>query len=410
MSLNGSGGPGTKVRLSAGRWNADWSRLLFSWFALPMAALGALLVGAIMLLALGANPITAYRALLKAAFGSGDALSTTALKAVPLVLVGVGITIAFRANVLNIGGEGQIVMGGLAGTVTALAVPNLPRPLLIPLVLLAGAVGGGIWGGVPGALKAYFNVNEILSTIMLNIVAVQIMNYLLAGPLIDTTQVGIFSRIPQTRRLSRNADLPILIQGRGLHAGILVALLAAVGVYVLLWRTTLGFRLRAVGLSRDASRYAGMPVKRTIVLALTLSGAMAGLAGAVLVFGGVSHRMVTDGTATGFTGSAGFNGIVAALFGGLHPLWTIVSSFIFGGLLVGGNAVQRAVQVPSALIVALNGLVVVFVVSIEYLRRQNRTRPATPRVTAEPPPTTELAPTADHIAPAHASDEEASQP
>jgi simple sugar transport system permease protein len=341
---------------------------------MPLAALAALLIGALMLWVLGANPITGYRALGQGAFGSVDALTNTAIKAVPLVLVGVGICIAFRANVLNIGGEGQLVMGGLASTATALAAPGVPRPLLIPLVLLAGLAGGAIWGAIPGALKAYFSVNEILSTIMLNIVAVQVMNYLLSGPLIDKKFSG-FSAIPQTKRLAPNADLPILVSNTKLHAGILVALLAAVVVYLLLWRTGLGFRLRAVGLSREASSYAGMPVKRTITLALTLSGAMAGLAGAVLVFGSASHRMVTDGTATGFTGSAGFNGIVAALFGGLHPLWTILSSFIFGGLLVGGNAVQRAVQVPSSLIVALNGLVVVFVVSIEYVRRRNRNRP-----------------------------------
>ncbi len=328
-----------------------------------------------MLLALGANPFTAYRALVEGAFGSVDALTSTAIKAVPLVLVGVGITIAFRANVLNIGGEGQMVAGGLTATVTALTVPNLPRPLMIPVVLLAGAVGGGAWGAIPGALKAYLNVNEILSTIMLNIVAVQVMNYLLAGPLRDSQQTAVFASIPQTERLSRNADLPILIGNTRLHAGVIVAVLAAVLAYVLLWRTTFGFRLRAVGLSREASGYAGMPVRRTITLALSLSGAMAGLAGAVLVFGSESHRMVTDGTATGFTGAAGFNGIVAALFGGLHPLWTILSAFVFGGLLVGGNAVQRAVQVPSAFIVGLNGLVVVFVVSTEFIRRRVRLRP-----------------------------------
>lgn len=328
-----------------------------------------------MLWALGADPVEGYNALFQAAFGSIDGLAATAIKAVPLVLVGVGITIAFRANVLNIGGEGQIVMGALAGTVTALAVPGLPAPVLLPLVLLAGVIGGGVWGGIPGALKAYFNVNEILSTIMLNIVAVQIMNFLLRGPLLDTAQISGLSRVPQTERLSRNADLPILIDGTRLHAGVVVALLAAVAVYVLLWRTTLGFRLRAVGFSREAARYSGMPVRGSITLALAMSGALSGLAGAVLVFGSESHRMVTDGSATGFTGAAGFNGIVAALFGALHPLWTVVSSFIFGGLLVGGNAVQRAVQVPSALIVALNGLVVVFVVSTEYVRRRSRLRP-----------------------------------
>jgi simple sugar transport system permease protein len=350
-------------------------RIRLGSLAPVLAALAALLVGAMMLWALGADPVEGYRALFDGAFGSVDALAATAIKGVPLVLVGVGITIAFRANVLNIGGEGQIVMGGLAATVTALAVPGLPGPFLIPLVLLAGAAGGGLWGAIPGALKAYFNVNEILSTIMLNIVAVQVMNYLLRGPLLDTSQIAGLSRVPQTERLSRNADLPILIGGTRLHAGVLVAILAAAAAYVLLWRTTLGFRLRAVGLSRDASRYAGMPVRRTITLALTLSGALAGLAGAVLVFGSESHRMVTDGTATGFTGAAGFNGIVVALFGGLHPLWTILSSFVFGGLLVGGNAIQRAVQVPSALIVALNGLVVVFVVSTEFVRRRARLRP-----------------------------------
>lgn len=348
-------------------------RFLVSWLALPAAAIAALLIGAAMLLALGANPLTGYRALAEGAFGSVDALADTAIKAVPLVLVGVGICIAFRANVLNIGGEGQMVMGGLASTATAIAVPGVPRPLLVPLVMLAGAAGGAIWGAISGSLKAYFNVNEILSTIMLNIIAVQVMNYLLAGPMVDKEFSG-FSLIPQSKRLSPSADLPVLVGGTKLHAGVVVAVLAAVLVYVLLWRTGLGFRLRAVGLSREASAYAGIPVKRTITLAMTLSGAMSGLAGAVVVFGGASHRMVTDGTATGFTGSAGFNGIVAALFGGLHPVWTILSAFVFGGLLVGGNAMQIAVQVPTALIVALNGLLVVFVVSIEHVRRRSRLR------------------------------------
>jgi general nucleoside transport system permease protein len=359
-------------------------RLLVGWAILPLAALGGLLVGAVMLLALGVNPFTAYEALFRGAFGSTDALIDTAIKAVPLALVGVGICIAFRANVLNIGGEGQLVMGGLASTAFVLAVPDLPRPVLVPLVLLAGTLGGAAWGAVPGALKAYLNVNEVLSTIMLNIVAVQLMNYLLSGPLVDQEFSG-FSLIPQTERLSPNADLPVLGGGGQLHSGVLVAVLAAVVVYVMLWRTGLGFRLRAVGLSRDAARVAGMPVKRTMTLALAMSGAMAGMGGAVLVFGSASHRMVTDGTATGFTGAAGFNGIVTALFGGLNPLWTLLSAFVFGGLLVGGTAMQIAVQVPTALIVALNGVLVIFVVSIEHLRRKYRLASASRRSTEATP-------------------------
>ncbi len=338
---------------------------------LPLfAVLLAFLVGAVMLFALGANPLTAYLALLNGAFGSVNALAETTVKAIPLLLVGIGITISFRAKVINIGGEGQMVVGALAATAVALAFPDLPPIAMIPLTLLAGFVTGGLYGALPGALKAYFQVNEILSTIMLNIVAVQAMNFLLRGIMIDPQQAELGARIPQTMRLPASADLPILIRGTRLHAGVLIALLAAVAVYILLWRTTLGYRIRAVGLNPDASRYAGIHVKRYVVLALTLSGAFAGLAGAILVFGSESHRMVTDGSTTGFTGSAGFNGIVAALFGGLHPIGTIPASFLFGALLVGANKLQRVAQVPSALITALNGLVVVFVVSIENWRNR----------------------------------------
>ncbi|NND03205.1 MAG: ABC transporter permease [Acidimicrobiia bacterium] len=332
------------------------------------AVVGALAVGAIMLLALGANPFEGYWAMLEGAFGSTNALIETALKATPLLLVGVGITIAFRANVINIGGEGQIIAGAIFSTGLILLLPDMSSFVLVPLVVLAGLAGGALWGAIPGALKAYFGVSEILSTIMLNLVAAQVMNFLLRGPFRDPN-ANELGAIPQTERLSEGADLPIIVGSR-LHSGPLIAVIAAVLAYILLWRTTAGYRLRAVGLNPDASRYGGIPVKRSIVLALTFSGALAGLAGALLVFGNESHRFVTDGSAAGFTGSAGFNGIVTALFGALHPLWTIPSSFLFGGLLVGANSLQRAVQVPQALIVALNGLVVVFVVSSDWLRKR----------------------------------------
>ncbi len=338
-------------------------------YSIPvLAVFAALLFGAIMLILLGANPIEGYGEMFVGAFGSGDALIATILKATPLLFVGVGIVIAFRANVINIGAEGQMVLGGLFATMAALYLPKMPSFVMIPAVLVAGCIGGGLWGWIPGSLKAYFQVNEILSTIMLNIVAVQLMSYLLRGPLIDPEEIERGTRIPQTERLPESADLPLLFGSDRLHIGPILAVLCAIGAYYLLWRTPFGFRLRAVGLSEHAARYAGIPVRRTITVALTLSGALAGLGGAVLVFGSESHRMVTDGSTLGFTGGAGFNGIVAALLGGLHPLWTIPASFLFGGLIVGGQALQRAVQVPSALIVALNGLVVVFVVAADRYR------------------------------------------
>ncbi len=332
-----------------------------------LATLAALAVGAVMLILLGANPVRGYAALLEGAFGSTNALADTIVKATPLLLVGLGICIAFRGGVINIGGEGQMILGAVAATAFGLLFPGGPALLNVPLSLLAGFFAGAVWGGIPGYLKARYNVNEILSTIMMNVIAVQLMNFLLRGPMIDREQVNA-ARIPQSPRLAEAFDLPRLIPTR-LHLGALLAVVLAFAVYFFLWRTSIGYRIRAVGLNQFASRYAGIQVSRYLVLSLLLSGAFAGLAGAIQVFG-VSHRMVTDGSAAGFTGSAGFNGIVAALFGQLHPIGTIPASFLFGALLVGANRLQRVVQVPAALITALNGLVVVFVVSSEIWRRR----------------------------------------
>jgi ABC-type uncharacterized transport system permease subunit len=342
--------------------------LIFDALLPLLATLAALALGAIMLFLLGANPVEAYRALFQGAFGSTNALADTLVKATPLLLVGLGICIAFRGGVINIGGEGQLVVGAIGATLVGLSFPDASGWVIIPMALLAGFLGGAIWGGIPGLLKAYFNVNEILSTIMMNQIAVQGMNFLLRDWMIDPVQLEAASRIPQTARLAIAYDLPRLVPTR-LHLGAGLAVIAAVLVFIFLWRTTIGYRIRAVGLNPHASRYAGIKVPRYIVLSLLLSGAFAGLAGAIQVYG-VHHRMFTDGSLTGFTGSAGFNGIVAALFGQLHPLGTIPASFLFGALLVGANAMQRAVQVPSALIIALNGLVVVFVVSSDIWRRR----------------------------------------
>jgi simple sugar transport system permease protein len=342
--------------------------LIFDGLLPLLAALAALAVGAVMLILLGANPLDAYGALWEGAFGSRNALADTVVKATPLLLVAVGICIAFRGGVINIGGEGQLVVGALSATLIGLSFPEASGWLVIPAALVAGFLAGAVWGGIPGLLKAYFNVNEILSTIMMNQIAVQGMNFLLRDAMIDPVQLEAASRIPQTARLAQAFDLPRLVPTR-LHLGAGLAVLAAILVFIFLWRTTIGYRIRAVGLNPVAARYAGIRVPHYIVLALLLSGAFAGLAGAVNVYG-VHHRMFTDGSATGFTGSAGFNGIVTALFGQLHPLGAIPASFLFGALLVGANTLQRAVQVPSALITALNGLVVVFVVSTEIWRRR----------------------------------------
>lgn len=333
-----------------------------------LATLAALMVGAVMLIFLGANPLEAYQALIEGAVGSPNAVADTIVKATPLLLVALGICIAFRGGMINIGGEGQLVVGAVSATLIGLSFMEAPGWLIIPAAALIGFAGGAFWGGIAGVLKARWNVNEILSTIMLNQIAVQGMNFLLRGPMIDPVQLEAASRIPQTARLAQVFDLPRLVPTR-LHLGALIAVVMAILVYIFLWRTVVGYRIRATGLNPDASRYAGIPVKRFQVLSMLLSGGLIGLAGAIQIYG-VHHRMFTDGSATGFTGGAGFNGIVVALFGQLHPLGAIPASFLFGALLVGANKLQRAMQVPAAFLTALNGLVVVFVVGSDFWRRR----------------------------------------
>ena len=338
---------------------------------IPLGAMVvALLIGAVMLLFLRAHPLQAYAALIGGALGDVSGLTQSAVKATPLLLVGLGIVIAFRASVINIGGEGQIIAGALLGTWFALAFRTWPGWLLIPATLLAGFLGGMVWGFIPGILKARLNVNEILSTVMMNAIALQLMNYLLRGPMIDPAGIKAGTYLAQSERLPEQVWLPRLVPQTLLHSGAILAIVLAVVVYVFLWRTTIGYRIRAVGLNPDAARYAGIRVPLYQALSLTLAGGFAGLAGVVEVIG-VQHRLLQ-----GITSGYGFSGIVAALFGGLHPIGAIPASYLFGALLVGADKMQRAVQVPSALVDTLLGLIVLFVVGSQLLSRRQAARRA----------------------------------
>ena len=337
--------------------------------SLPLLAVtGALLIGAWMLLLLDADPITAYGALIEGAFGSTSGIAQSLVKATPLLLVGIGICIAFRASVINIGAEGQIIMGAVMVTWFSLQFRDLPGWFLIPAALVMGFIGGAFWGFIPGILKARMGVNEILSTVMMNAIALQFMNFMIRGPLIDPAGVASGQYLAQSEKLPEQVWLARLIPQTQLHTGLLVAIVLAFVVYILLWRTTIGYRIRAVGLNPDASRYAGIKVSFHQAFALTAAGGLAGVAGAVEVMG-VHHRLL-DGVSGGY----GFSGIVAALFGGLHPLGTIPASYLFGSLLTGADTMQREVQVPSALISAILGLVVLFVVGSQYWSQKRASR------------------------------------
>ncbi|MCK6577579.1 MAG: ABC transporter permease [Anaerolineae bacterium] len=357
---------------------------LFNVVPLLVAVIAALVVASFLLAALNADIATAYGAMFQGAFGTVNATAETLVKAIPILFVAIGICVAFRGNVVNIGGEGQMIFGALAGVAVTLWIGESLGVLVVPLALIAGFVAGGFFGGLAGYLKAFFNVNEILSTIMLNQVAVQIMNYLLNGPLLDPAAAGS-NNIPKTARIAEIAELPRLVFGlpgmseplfdrTRLHYGFVIAVVLAIVIYILLWRTAIGYRIRAVGYNERASRYAGIKVGRQMVLAMFLAGGCAGLAGAVQVLG-LQYRLQTDGSPAGFTGGAGFNGIVAALFGGLNPFGAIPASIFFGGLLVGAQNMQRAVGIPAALVTTINGLIVVFVVSSQiFTQVRNRRR------------------------------------
>lgn len=345
----------------------DWVGLLIKAAPPLLAIVAALVIGAVVLLLLGANPLQAYATMVSGVFGSFYGFTQSLVKATPLLLVGLGICIAFRASVLNIGGEGQIIAGALMATWFSLQFRGLPGWLLIPATMIMGFLAGSAWGFVPGILKARLNVNEILSTVMMNAIALQLMNLLLRGPLIDPAGVEAGTFLHQSERLPEHVWLARIPQTQ-LHTGAIIAVVLAVLVFIFLWRTTIGFRIRAVGLSPEASRYAGIRVPFYQALALTLAGGFAGLAGVVEVIG-VQHRLL-EGVTSGY----GFTGIVAALFGGLHPLGLIPASWLFGSLLVGADMMQRDAQVPSALIDSLLGLIVLLVIGSQMWSRRLATR------------------------------------
>ncbi len=348
---------GSKIAISKGvnRHRHDWRELGIRVLVPAAGVIAALLVSALFLILLRANPIAAYAAMVRGAVGSTFGLTQTLVKMTPLLLVGLGICIAFRAKCINIGGRGQMIAGALLTASFALRFGHLPPVVLLPMMIVLGFVGGAVWGFVPGFLKARFAVNEILTTIMMNSIALQLMNMLLQGALMDPAGIEAGTFLAQSARLPDAGRLARIVPRTLLHSGLFIALVMAVVVYVFLWRTTLGYRIRAVGLNPQASRYAGIKVPAYQALSLTLAGGLAGIAGAVEIMG-VHYRLLE-----GFTSGYGFTGIVAALLGWLHPLGLIPASLFFGGLLIGADTMQRAVQVPSALVNAILGLVVLFV-------------------------------------------------
>jgi general nucleoside transport system permease protein len=336
---------------------------VFGWTMPLWAVLISFLIGSLVILGAGADPLKAYVALVLGAIGNQGLIATTLIKSVPLMLGGLAIALSFRAGVFNIGVEGQIYIGALFAVWAGTAL-QLPPVVHLVVALFFGMLGGFLWSAIPGYLKAVRGFNEVVVTIFMNYIAIDLVDYLVQGPL----------REPgwnyQTAAVAATARLPIILPGTDLHFGLIVALIAAGLVYLLLFHTPLGFGLRMVGANAEAARYSGIRVTRMTVLAMALSGALAGLAGAVEILG-VQFRLLS-----GFSPGWGFDSIAVALVGQLHPVGLLLSALFFGALRTGANSMQTAVNLPVVVVYVIQGLTVLFMMVGTAIQHYGLWRPA----------------------------------
>jgi ABC-type uncharacterized transport system permease subunit len=321
-----------------------------------LAVVGGLLVGTIFIAATGASPAEAYQAFFRSVVGSPPFaeprfFGETLVQTIPLVLTGLAHALAFRTGLFNIGAEGQYIVGSLAAAIAGYAIA-LPSGVHLVVALAIGALAGALWAAIPGLLKAYRGVNEVVNSIMLNYVALYLVNWIVHQ--MKDPKGGSGSATPfvlETARFSQG-----LIEGSRLHGGLWLAIAAAIFLYIFLWRTAAGYEIRAVGLSPGAAEYAGINVQWKIVLTMMISGALAGLSGAVQTLA-INYRFYEQ---IGFA-NYGFDGIAVALVGRNHPIGVLLSGLLFGALGRGGPAMQAAVGIPKEIVWIVQGTVVFFV-------------------------------------------------
>ena len=340
-------------RLTAPRW-------------LPVASLVvglllAMLTIGIIFYLLGVNPVVAFQRIFRGGFGSRFGLQETLTKSIPLILCGVGLTLAFKGRMYNIGAEGQLLVGAIFATGVQRVVPDWPAYLMLPAMFLAGFVGGALWAAIPALLKARFRMDEVLTSLMLVYIANEAVKYLVYGPWRGTDTRGF----PITDEFPVAAHIPSLAGTRIHYPTLILAILFAVLVYFLLTRTKLGYEIRVTGENPEASRYAGMDYQKVALLVMIISGGLAGLAGMGEV-AGIHYRLrPPEAISPGY----GFTAIIVAWLARLNPLAAIVSAFLFGGLLVGGDAIQIALNLPAATVQIFNGVILLFVIASELFNQ-----------------------------------------
>ena len=331
-------------------------------FITALAIILALLFGSLLFLPFGVDPFKAYSTMVELSFGTLRGIGYTLIKATPLIFVGLGTIFAWRSGFFYLGFEGTILIGAAAAVWIALltdpegAIGPLPRLLFLLLVFLVSFVAGGIWAGIVGVMRGKFGGNEVILSLMMNFVALFLVNYLVSGPLRAPGD------LPQTPRIPQATILDFIIPGTRAHSGILLALFAAIVVWFVLRKTTIGYKQIVAGLSPSAAWYGGINVGNRVILAAFIGGGLGALAGMVEVLG--VHFRLLDGLGEG----TGFVGIVAALLGKLHSIGVVIASILYAGMEVGADVMQRRAGVPSSVIFVIQSLIVLFILASDILR------------------------------------------
>ncbi|MBN2853125.1 MAG: ABC transporter permease [Clostridia bacterium] len=314
---------------------------------------GALLVTSVIVMFMDHNPFDVLFSMVKGAFASKIRIENTIVKAVPLAITAIGISIAFRMKFWNIGGEGQIMMGAAAATYVALNYSSLPRIILLPLMFVTAFIFGGIWAVVPALFKVRFGTNETLFTLMMNYIALKLVGYFQYTAWKDPNGMGF----PVIAKFEQSGYLPEVF---GIHIGWIIAILIAVFIYLLVHHTKRGYEINVVGGSENTARYAGMKVGKIVVLSMLLSGGICGIAGFVQV-SGVSHTLNVN-----TSGGVGFTAIIIAWLSKLNEGTIILVSILFAGMVQGGNYIQTAFQIPASVAQILQGIILLFVLGSEF--------------------------------------------
>ncbi|HKL10985.1 MAG TPA: ABC transporter permease [Clostridia bacterium] len=341
--------------------NKNGLKWLWDNLKLPLIAIVlGFVIGAVFIIIAGSNPIVAYTALFKGSMGGLSKIGETLYKTTPLIFTGLAVAFAFRTGLFNIGAEGQYIVGSITAIAIGWYFQNLPGIILLPLILIFGALAGGIWASIAGFLKARFGVHEVITTIMLNYTALIGTNYIIRTVLNPqvlqgTTKMAFSVSIPEKARLSKLSEFIPQFGYSSAHTGIFIGIICALAIYFILFKTTLGYEIRSVGFNPEAAEYGGISKKKNIVLAMFISGLLAGLAGAVQVTG-LIYKVNMSAGMSGY----GFDGIAVALVGGNHPIGVLASALLFGVLSNGARKMQLA-GIPKEVIGIIQGVIIIFI-------------------------------------------------